>query len=129
MSRRIRVSIVRFSDETAETAMPLTKTQVLPTDLPDQARQTFKKMLAKRAVLFVVLGDAPSAQELASKADDAAGLPDEPRWVVWAKRPADVIGVIRKLKESPPGFKDQIVAGKAVAFTTAFDHRILDAIL
>jgi len=109
--------------------MALTKTKIVPTDTVEHARQSFKEMLAKRCVLFVVLGNTPSAASLTSRADDAAGLPDELRWVVWAQQPADLMDEIKLLNESPPGFKDRIGAGKVAAFTTSFDHTILDAIL
>ena len=109
--------------------MAFSKTRELPVDAPNEGRKIFKEMLDEPFVLFVVLGDNQAAQDLVSKAADAAGLDSEPRWVVWARRPQDLAGDIGRLKESTAGFQAQIAAGEAAAFTTSFADEIRDVVL
>lgn len=109
--------------------MAFSKTRELPVDAPNEGRKIFKEMLDEPFVLFVVLGDNQAAQDLVSKAADAAGLDSEPRWVVWARRPQDLAVDIGRLKESTAGFQVRIAAGEAAAFTTSFADEIRDVVL
>lgn len=109
--------------------MAIPKTSILPLDAPDEAHRTFRDMLGKRLTLFVVLGKGQAAQELVSRASNLAGLENEPRWVVWAQQPADLAADIAQLNESTPGFREQIAAGTAAAFTTSFAHEIRDVLV
>jgi len=110
--------------------MEFRKTKVLPLDTPADARRIFHEMVNDEPfVLFVVVGAGPAAEALVSKAGKFAGLDTEPRWVIWARSVEDIASEIRGLAEASPGFIDQILGGKAAAFTTSIGDDIRDVIL
>jgi hypothetical protein len=109
--------------------MDLRKTKVLPLDNPIEARRLFRELVHDEPfILFVVPGQGPNAEALVSKAGKFAGLENEPRWVVWARRLDDIASEILLLKEATPGMKDQVLGNGAAAFTTSFGDEIRDVI-
>src|SRR6476660_7140317 len=109
--------------------MDLRKTKLLPLDNPGEAKRLLHELIHDEPfILFVVLGAGPNAEALASKAGKFAGLENEPRWVVWARRPSDVTSEIEPLKEASAGFRDRILGGGAAAFTMSFGDEIRDVI-
>lgn len=109
--------------------MEFTKTKVVPSNDPTAASKLFQQMIAEPFILFVVLGDGPSAEDLVSKASNLAGLANEPRWVIWARQPSELSADIKQLKEATPGLKNQIASGKVAAFTTSLNDAICDVVL
>jgi hypothetical protein len=109
--------------------MEFPKTKELPSNDPNTASKLFQQMLAEPFILLVVLGDDRSAEDLVSKAASLTGLANEPRWVIWARRPSALSADIEQLKEATPGLKNQIASGSVAAFTTSLKDEVCDVIL
>ena len=103
------------------------KTIVLPSD-PTQARALLLAKLQTNTVLFVVLGQGAGSQALVSEAARLAGDDDDPRAVLCAPRPADILDMVKALATASPELTQAIVAGTAAAFTTSADAQIRDVI-
>lgn len=76
--------------------MPLTKTVTLPADNPVEARKKLSELKNQSQVkrLFIIFGNDPLAKTAVEKADQLAGSPADPRWVVWAPKASDVLEVL-----------------------------------
>ncbi len=87
-------------------------------------RATFHNLIFNELlVLFVVLGDDADSADLVARADKVAGGPDDLRWVVWMRNPANHADQLKALKSS-----DLLAGGDVVAFTTNFDDVVSDVI-
>jgi len=67
--------------------MALHKTTTLPEDDRAEARQLYQEELEKELAQFVVLGNTDESKRIVNDADRLAGAPQDPRHVVWAKKP------------------------------------------
>ncbi len=102
----------------------LRKTTELPPGDGATARRMFADLVVKEPfVLLVVLGDDAGADELVGHADKVAGGPDDLRWVVWMRNPANHGDQIRALKSS-----DLLDGKDARAFCTNYDDVVCDVI-
>lgn len=80
--------------------MDLRKTTILPSDEKGLAQRMFRHLIHERAhVLLVVLGKGSEAESLVQRADRLSGLPGEPRWVCWARKPDQIRSVVEELKD------------------------------
>jgi len=103
----------------------MSKTTILPDDAT-QALAKFDELLSESKILFVVLGDNSAASQLQQMADNLAGAPGEPRWVVWAKNPAHISDSVVDL-DCSAGSRPDLAADRA--FTTSLADKISDVIL
>jgi len=79
--------------------MDLPKTTILPTDDAVLAAKLFGHLVFEEPVaLLVVLGTGPDADTFVQRADKLAGQPEEPRRVVWVRKPEIGDALIRSLK-------------------------------
>lgn len=100
----------------------LTKTCILPTDDVALARQLFDNLVNKQAlVLYMVLGDQPDDKLLVQRADSIAGLPGEPRMVVWIRRFENHVEQVSALEGS-----QGIDSVSTRAFATGFADKVVD---
>ena len=68
--------------------MSLRKTTILPTDSGPLAVKLFKQWVYdEAAVLFVAQGASAEIERMVARADKLAGIPTDPRWVIWARKP------------------------------------------
>lgn len=106
--------------------MELHKTTILPTDDADLAKRLFDRLIFEEPhFLLVVLGVGPDAETFAQRADRLAGAPGEPRRVVWARQPADIVASVRRLRGA-----DALVGqlGTARGFALSIDEEVRDVI-
>ena len=87
----------------------------------------FNDLLAKDLVLFVVLGDSPEAASLAESANRFAGLPEEHRWVFWAKNPGALQTTVAGLDLAEDVAAPDLSAPDR-AFVLSFSNVICDVI-
>ncbi|MFQ5627237.1 MAG: hypothetical protein ACE5I1_00635 [bacterium] len=79
--------------------MNLLKTTTLSPDAdPASNEQAFNNALAETKVLLIVLGQGAATESLVQMADNIAGEPTDPRWVVWAQRPGDIAAAVAGLE-------------------------------
>ncbi len=107
--------------------MSLFKTTILPTDSKKDAIDMLSELIFDEPlVLLVVLGRSDAAQRLVQRADKMTGAMDEPRWVIWARRPNQIEEVVALLQNNT-----QLVANfqNALAFSLSFSDTVRDLIL
>lgn len=101
----------------------LKKTTILPDDAK-VAERLFSDLVHNQPYyLFVALGADANAETVAQRADSLAGLPDEPRWVVWARNPQSIAKVVKKLVNA-----DKVDLDSARAFTLSLSDEVRDVI-
>ena len=72
-------------------SFPYQKTLFIPSDNGMFAQKTFQEALEKLdQVLLVVLDTTSEAEQTAILANKMAGEMDEPRWVIWVRRPDQI---------------------------------------
>ncbi len=106
--------------------MNLLKTTILPTDDADLAQRLFRHWVYEvPRVLFVVLGTGPKAEALTQRADTLAGLPPDPRWVIWARFPEQLVPVVSAFSGKKP-----TLTGPAVdrAFALSLTDNVRDVL-
>jgi hypothetical protein len=101
----------------------LKKTTILPDDAK-LAERLFSDLVHNQPYyLFVALGGDRDAELVAERADRLAGLPEEPRWVVWARKPESIAKVVAKLVNA-----DRVDLGSAQAFSLSLSDEVRDVI-
>jgi len=101
----------------------LKKTTILPDDAK-VAERLFNDLVHNQPYyLFVALGADANAETVAQRADSLAGLPEEPRWVVWARNPQSIAKVVKKLVNA-----DKVDLDSARAFTLSLSDEVRDVI-
>jgi len=106
--------------------MEIRKTTILPTDSKSLARRIFADLVNEQPyVLFVVLGKDKVAETLVQRASRLAGKEEEPRHVVWARRPEQISEEIAALKGDET-LKSSLA--DALAFTLSLSDAIADVI-
>lgn len=77
-------------------------------------------------VLLIVLGKSGAADRLVQRADKLTGAMNEPRWVVWARRPEQIEEVVALLQNN-----SQLVTNyqTALAFSLSFSDTVRDLIM
>jgi len=99
----------------------LKKTTILPDD-PKVAERMFSELVHDQPYyLFVVLGSDEDAETVAQRADSLAGLQEEPRWVVWARKPRSIAKVVDNLVGG-----DKVELNSAHAFTLSLSDEVRD---
>ena len=107
--------------------MSLFKTTILPTDSKKDAINMLSELIFDEPlVLLIVLGKNDAASRLVQRADKLTGALDEPRWVVWARRPEQIEEVVALLQNN-----NQLVANypAALAFSLSFSDTVRDLIM
>ncbi|WP_338870132.1 hypothetical protein [Myxococcus stipitatus] len=108
--------------------MEFRKTTVLPLDDAQEARKLLRKLIDDEPyVLFVVLGEGPSREQLVSKAGKFAGLDSDLKWVVWARSLEHVRPELEKLKGDIQ-FKNKVLTSGTQAFVLSFADELRDVI-
>lgn len=74
--------------------MAQNKTTILPEDDRAVARNLYQEELEKELAQFVVLGNSDESKRIVNDADRLAGEPEDPRRVVWAKKPEFISDII-----------------------------------
>ena len=99
--------------------MELRKTTILPTDEKALAQRMLRHLIHEQAhVLLVVLGKGHEAETLVQRADRLSGLPGEPRWVCWARKPDHIRAVVDELRDDGGKLEDlAALRGFALALT------------
>ncbi|HCA79253.1 MAG TPA: hypothetical protein DEP53_05910 [Bacteroidetes bacterium] len=106
--------------------MELKKTTILPTDDAALANRLFKHLIDEvPTVLFIVFGIGEEAEILVQRADKLAGAENEPRRVVWARRPELVASVLSTLKGETE-MVAKIVSLQVRAFTLSLSDVVKD---
>ena len=101
----------------------LKKTTILPDDAK-VAERLFNELVHEQPYyLFVALGASADAETVAQRADSLAGLPQEPRWVVWARKPKSIAKVVAELVGA-----DKVDLESARAFTLSLSDEVRDVI-
>lgn len=107
--------------------MSLFKTTILPTDSKKDAINMLSELIFDEPlVLLIVLGKSTAADRLVQRADKLTGALDEPRWVVWARRPEQIEEVVALLQNN-----SQLVTNyqTALAFSLSFSDTVRDLIM
>ena len=107
--------------------MSLFKTTILPTDSKKEAITMISELIFDEPlVLFIVLGKSDAARRLVQRADKLTGTMNEPRWVVWARRPGQIEEVVDRLQNNA-----ELVAGyqTVLAFSLSFSDTVRDLIM
>ena len=107
--------------------MSLFKTTILPTDSKKDAINMLSELIFDEPlVLFIVLGKSEAANRLVHRADKLTGAMNEPRWVVWARRPEQIEEVVALLQNN-----GQLVNNfqAALAFSLSFSDTVRDLIM
>lgn len=107
--------------------MSLFKTTILPTDSKKDAINMLSELIFDEPlVLLIVLGKNDAASRLVQRADKLTGTLDEPRWIVWARRPEQIEEVVALLQNN-----NQLVANyqAALAFSLSFSDTVRDLIM
>jgi len=87
--------------------MDLIKTTILPTDDKKLALRMFLELVNERPhVLMVIHGRDTDAETFVKRADRLAGNPDDPRWVVWARKPEHIAEAVNDLRDPSMLFLD-----------------------
>lgn len=78
--------------------MVMKKTTILPSDEKKIARRMFTELVHESPhILMVVLHKGTDSETFARRAANLTGNEDEPRWVVWARKPEQVEDLILAL--------------------------------
>ncbi|NOJ80499.1 hypothetical protein [Myxococcus xanthus] len=108
--------------------MEFRKTTVLPLNDAQEAQRLLRKLINDEPyVLFVVLGEGLSREQLVSKAGKFAGLESDLKWVVWARSLEQVRPEIEKLKGDAQ-LKNKVLTASPQAFVLSFADELCDVI-
>lgn len=103
--------------------MELIKTTILPTDEKKLALDMFRQaVFEKPRVLLVVRGKGSDAETFVRRADRLAGDANDPRWVVWARRPEQIQEAIGELK-GPSDLLSEIPAARGFSLSLTDEVR------
>lgn len=103
--------------------MTLKKTTILPTDSAAYAARLFRDWVQNEPyVLFVAQGTDSLIEQMVNRADKLAGVPSDPRWVIWARRPEDIQAVIEELS-GPEALKAAIHGARGFSVGLGDDVR------
>jgi len=103
--------------------MDLFKTTILPTDNKVLALRMFRQLVNERPhVLMVVNGRDPEAETFVQRADRLAGTLQDPRWVVWARKPEQIADEVNGLK-GPPAMHSEIADSRGFSLSLADEIR------
>lgn len=98
------------------------------TILPESDKELARKMLNERihdiyGVLFIVIGTEEYSKVTVDRADSLAGDSTEKRYVVWVRKPDDVLDILKSLDTSPPAID---WSKSVLSIVTSFSDKVKD---
>ena len=89
--------------------MELLKTTILPSDEKQLAISMFKQLIFEKPyIILVVLGKGSEAETFVQRADRLTFEMNDPRWVVWARKPEQIEDFIKNELKDPENLLDNI---------------------
>ena len=107
--------------------MELLKTTILPTDDKQLAIRMFRQLIFEKPhILMVVLGKGESAETFVQRADRLTFEENDPRWVVWARKPEQIEDLVKDELQDPENLIKEIQ--DIQGFCLSLTDQIRDAI-
>lgn len=106
--------------------MELLKTTILPTDEKKLALDMFRQLVFESPhIILVVCGRGPDAETVVQRADRLAFDENDPRWVIWARKPEQIEEAVGELT-GPPDLLGAIPASRG--FSLSLTDEVRDVI-